>query len=223
VFPVETAPGIQSILYLWESRGARVPACYNQPPAAADLTLYVPHLSSECDIVEDECPVRVALLYSVDVRGMGRSAPRTCGLPLMGLVGPDMFYACHSLMLGESLLGDRVHDLLVVLDLLRSLGARRVHLVGRGLGALTATYAACLHPVVSRVTLRHALRSYRELLGAAAWDWPLSSLPWGALKRFDLPDCYRLLRGKGLRMIEPWGPHWPAASPGPSPKRKGKP
>ena len=35
-------------------------------------------------------------------------------------------------------------------------------------------------------------------------NWPLSSVVPSALKSFDLPDCYRALGRKKLRIIEPW-------------------
>jgi len=33
------------------------------------------------------------------------------------------------------------------------------------------------------------------------YGWPLSALPAGVLKRFDLPDCYRALEATKLRRI----------------------
>ena len=37
------------------------------------------------------------------------------------------------------------------------------------------------------------------------YNWPLSALPPGALAGFDLPDCYRALKAKDLRLLEPLG------------------
>jgi hypothetical protein len=76
--------------------------------------------------------------------------------------------------------------------------------VGRGAGAITATFAACLHPLVKRVTLHNALLSYHELTQVPVQSWPLSSLARGALQDFDLPDCYRALAGKRLTLVAPW-------------------
>jgi hypothetical protein len=36
--------------------------------------------------------------------------------------------------------------------------------------------------------------------------WPLSAFVPGVLEKFDLPDCYRALEAKKLRLIAPWGP-----------------
>jgi len=107
-------------------------------------------------------------------------------------------------MLGESTVGRRTHDLLATLDLLQSRGARRVHLVARGLGTGPATFAAVLHPVVKQVTLTNALRSFDELTQRPVLAWPLSAMPRDILNHFDLPDCYRALRRKKLRIVDPW-------------------
>jgi hypothetical protein len=62
-----------------------------------------------------------------------------------------------------------------------------------------------LSPHVAQVTLKHALTSYADVAGARDYRWPLSALLPGVLTRFDLPDCYRELKNKNLRIVEPWG------------------
>jgi len=117
-------------------------------------------------------------------------------------------YATYGQMLNEPYSGRRVHDVLCALDLLADKGYRDVHLVGRGLGAIWATFAACLHPRVKRVTLHNALLSYHELTQVPVYTWPLSSLVFGILKDFDLPDCLReLARRKKLTLAAPWDAH----------------
>jgi hypothetical protein len=58
---------------------------------------------------------------------------------------------------------------------------------------------------VTQVTLKHALSSYTEVAQAREYRWPLSALPPGVLRSFDLPDCYRELKKKGLKLMEPVG------------------
>src|SRR5262249_50613803 len=96
-------------------------------------------------------------------------------------------------------------DVLRVLDWLKSCGHGEVHLVGRGWGSLPATFAALLGDGIAQVTLKNALTSYREVAESETYDWPLSSFVPGVLESFDLPDCYRALRSKGLRQIDLWG------------------
>lgn len=142
----------------------------------------------------------------MDVRGLGLSTPGTCGGgDLFQPYGADFMYAVHGQMLAEPYLGRRVHDLLCVLDLLEANGCREVHLAGRGLGSIIGAFAACLHGVVRRVTLRNAPASYAQMCEQPVCLWPRSAMAQGLLRRFGLPDLYRLLRReKRLRLVEPW-------------------
>jgi hypothetical protein len=58
---------------------------------------------------------------------------------------------------------------------------------------------------VIQVTLKNALTSYTEVAEAKDYRWPLSALLAGVLTGFDLPDCYRELKRKNLKLLEPWG------------------
>jgi len=93
-----------------------------------------------------------------------------------------------------------------VLDWLGSIGHEEVHLVGRGWGALPATFAGVLSGRVTQVTLKNALTSYQEIAESTDYAWPLSTLVPNVLSAFDLPDCYEALRVKRLRQVEPWDP-----------------
>ena len=55
------------------------------------------------------------------------------------------------------------------------------------------------------MTLKHAPASYAEIAESPDYSWPLSALPPGVLASFDLPDCYRALKAKNLRLLEPRG------------------
>jgi hypothetical protein len=78
-------------------------------------------------------------------------------------------------------------------------------LAAKGYGALPSTFAALLSPHVIQVTLKNALNSYTEVAEAKDYRWPLSALPPGVLTSFDLPDCYRELKKKNLKLLESWG------------------
>ena len=144
-------------------------------------------------------------VFTCDVRGIGESRPETCGVNTFhSRYGSDFFYAIHSLMLDRPYLGQKTHDVLCVLDWLASLGHTDVHLVAKGWGALAGTFAAVLHQSAKQVTLKNALTSYRDVAESEEYAWPLSALLPNVLAHFDLPDCYRVLQAKGLRIIEPW-------------------
>ncbi len=207
-YTIETEPGIQAIVYrLTEQRW------HSRPPKAGPrAVLYVSHLSSDRELRE-ESTIREVMqaepgspVFTCDVRGIGESLPQTCDPDSFhSRYGNDYFYAVHSLMLDRPYLGQKTFDVLRVIDWLASVGHHDIHLVGRGWGALAATFAGVLADNVKQVTLKHALSSYTEIAETEQYDWPLSALLPDVLSHFDLPDCYAELSGKGLRQIEPWG------------------
>jgi dienelactone hydrolase len=207
-YAVETEPGIHALIYrLSDER------LYSRPPRGEKrAVLYVAHLSSDAELREEplvrelvESESQTAF-FTCDVRGIGESLPNTCGENQFRLpYGSDYFYAGHSLMLDRPYVGQKTYDVLRVIDWLKSYSHTEVHLVGKGWGTIPATFAALLSDAVTQVTLKNSPISYAEIAESTDYHWPLSSLLPGVLEKFDLPDCYRALEKKGLKMIEPWG------------------
>jgi len=106
-------------------------------------------------------------------------------------------------MLGRPYVGQKTYDVLRVLHWLRDNGHNEVHIVGKGWGALPATFAAVLSDQVKQITLKNALTSYSDIAESETYAWPLSALVPNILKSFDLPDCYSALREKKLKQIDP--------------------
>jgi dienelactone hydrolase len=203
-FVIETEPRIFAMLH---ALPAQAPLYYFPKGEAA--TLYVPHRASLEEIIANQAPPPAAnIRFALDVRGMGELTARTHkdqGEAFFHPYGSDYLYACEGMKLGESYCGRRVHDLLSTLDLFQAHGYRQLHLVGRGMGAITATFAAVLHPLVTQVTLHNALLSYHELTQEPRYNWPLSALVFGILAKTDLPDCLRTLAAsKQLTIVDPW-------------------
>ena len=172
------------------------------------ITLYLPHVSAEAELNHPELGgqyVQKGAFYALDVRGLGES--------LSGRAPEDNFFAAYQfdymhhgygLMFGESYFGRRVFDVLRTLDLLASEGVKSVNLVGRGLGALHAAYAAVLAPhIVRKVTLRDAPTSYLDWATTPVVHWPASVFPRSVLKHFDLPDLYAALKGR-IQVLSRW-------------------
>jgi dienelactone hydrolase len=209
-YAIETERGVFALVYrLGQERlDARPP--HDGTPAL----LYVAHHSSDAEL-RDEPLLRHLLdeepastLYTCDVRGIGESRPDTCGQDqFLTPYGSDYFYAIHALMLDAPYAGQKTFDLLRVLDWLAACGHPEVHCIGRGWGAIPATFAALLHERVTRVTLKNALTAYRDVAESETYAWPLSAFVPGVLATFDLPDCYRALQGKKLRQLDPCGPN----------------
>jgi dienelactone hydrolase/pimeloyl-ACP methyl ester carboxylesterase len=206
---VQTEPDVHAVVYLLGQTGLDC-----RPPRGAErAVLYVSHQSSDAELRDEPLLAELvkaepqSAFYTCDVRGIGDSQPNTCGTnTYLTPYGCDFFYAAHGNMLDRPYVGQRTHDVLCVLDWLAANGHREVHLVGKGWGALPATFAALLAPGVVQVTLKNALRSYTEVAVAERYQWPLSALLPGVLKEFDLTDCYRALAAKKLRQLDPWGP-----------------
>ena len=206
-YMVETDPGVHAIVY----RLTKEPLLSRPPRDAARAILYVSHDSADEELRSEPLVRELiesepgAAVYACDVRGVGDSEPQTTSLNDRGEYSTDYFYSSHALMLDYPYVGQRTFDVLRVLDWLQASGHPQVHLAARGFGALPATFAAVLSPHVAQVTLKHALTSYAEVAESRDYRWPLSALPAGVLAAFDLPDCYRELKKKNLRTIEPWG------------------
>lgn len=211
-YAVETEPGIQAVVYRLSDRRLHGP-----PPGDEErAVLYVSHRSSDAELRQEPLIRELleeepdAAFYTCDVRGVGESRPATCNPSWLDPYGADFFYAIHSIMLDTPYPGQKTYDVLRVVEWLRSLGHREVHLVGKRWGAVPATFAGLLSEDVTKVTLKNALTSYADVAESEFYDWPLSCFPPGVLESFDLPDCYRALEAeKDLRQIEPWGARGP--------------
>ena len=206
-YMVETDPGVHAVVY----RLTQEPLLSRPPRDTNKAILYVSHRSADAelrserlirDLIEAEPQ---AALYAVDVRGVGDSEPQTTSLNDRGEYSTDYFYSSHALMLDYPYVGQRTFDVLRVLDWLNGWGHGQIHLAATGYGALPATFAALLSDHVLNVTLKHALSSYSAIAEARDYNWPLSAFPPGVLNSFDLPDCYRELKRKNLKLLEPWG------------------
>ncbi|MBN1805424.1 MAG: prolyl oligopeptidase family serine peptidase [Sedimentisphaerales bacterium] len=211
-YTVETEPGILAVVYRLSDE-----QLYSRPPKEKKRAiLYVSHQSSDAELRNE--PLIKELLkaepdsdfYTCDVRGIGESQPDTCDEnSYLNVYGCDYFYAIHSIMLDRPYPGQRTYDLLGVLDWLKSNGHDEIHLVAKGCGTIPAAFAAVLSDHVTQVTLKNALTSYSDIAESDTYAWPLSSLVPDILESFDLPDCYRILKNKKLKQIDPWGPDGP--------------
>jgi dienelactone hydrolase len=206
-YAVETEPGIHALVYRLDDN-----QLMSRPPRGAKrAVLYVSHQSADAEL-RDEPLVREIVsaeaesaIFACDVRGIGESRPTTTGAAITDPYGADYFYAIHGVMLDYPYVGQRTHDVLRVIDWLKSCGHTEIHLVAKAWGAIPAAFAAVLSRDVTQVTLKHALTSYTEMAETEDYRWPLSAMLPGVLRAFDLPDCYRELGTKKLRQIEPWG------------------
>ena len=209
-YVVETEPGIAAIVYRL-SEDDLFSRPHGEPKRAV---LYVSHQSADAELRAEPFVREIfqqessAAFYACDVRGIGESRSNACGQnTVRSADGNQYFYAAHAIMLDRPLVGQRTHDVVMVLEWLKSLGHTEVHLAGKGWGAIPAAFAGLLAPIVVQVSLKNAPVSYAAIAESRSYRWPLAAFVPGVLRDFDLPDCYAALAGKQLRQSEPWGPN----------------
>ncbi len=205
-FVVETEPGIRIPIHTYgpDHEPVHLPD--------GDVVVYVGHRSGQEDVESIDEVAELARterpLVVVDPRGIGAASPDTCSRrtrDVFHLYGADYLYASLGDMLDAPLLGGRVLDIMRTMDLLLAAGADSVSLVGRGLGSVPVALAGLLHHSAPEVRLLDYLESWQWLVDHPRVDWPLSLMPRGVLKHFDLPDVYFAL-GRRLSKGRPWLP-----------------
>ena len=203
-YAVETTAGIRAIV----TRRLADPSTAGTLEPEAEVSVWLPHTGCAEDFQDDPLAqklLKAGPLFGIDARGLGESMQDEATPSLFHAYGIDYMMHGYGLLFGESYLGQRVHDVLSVLDLLVAEGTRQIKLYGRGQGALLALFAAVLHDRVQSVVLRHAPLSYAEWTRVPLVAWPSANVVRAALTTFDLPDLMRAL-GRNLRLQEPWGP-----------------
>ncbi|HEY7498894.1 MAG TPA: prolyl oligopeptidase family serine peptidase [Vicinamibacterales bacterium] len=204
-YMVETDRGVHALVYRLNSE----PLLSRPPRETRKAILYVSDQSADSELRSEPLVRQLieahpeAAFHTCDVRGIGESIPQTTSLNNSDEYNTDYFYASHGLLLDYPYIGQRTFDVLRVLDWLAAWNYDQVHLAARGQGAAPAAFAALLSPHVAQVTLKHAPASYADIAESSEYNWPLSALPPGVLADFDLPDCYRVLKAKDLRLLEP--------------------
>jgi hypothetical protein len=113
----------------------------------------------------------------------------------------DEDYAWASMILGRPLLGQKVTDLLAVVQGLRSrrgLESRRVLVAARGTATVVAQFAAALEPAIDMLYLAGGLASYQRLVDSEVYQFPLGNFVPNLLRHADLPDLARAIAPRRL-------------------------
>ncbi|MFN7936181.1 MAG: acetylxylan esterase [Bryobacteraceae bacterium] len=100
-------------------------------------------------------------------------------------------YAWASLMLGQSLLGQRVVDLISVV---KALAPAKVRVAAQGRMTVPALFAAALEPRIEHVYLAGGLASYQHLLDAEEYPHPFANFLPRVLLHTDLPQVAASLK-----------------------------
>jgi hypothetical protein len=109
-------------------------------------------------------------------------------------------------MLGKPLLGQRVSDILAIVQCLRNYESTKdARIILAGLGALTipVTFAAAIDPQIPTVYLARGLESYASLLRSEDYNEPFANMIPNVLATLDLPYLRENL-GQRLKTGTSW-------------------
>ncbi|MFT3772258.1 MAG: hypothetical protein QM820_43200, partial [Minicystis sp.] len=147
-------------------------------------------------------------ICTADVRGVGALLPeRSAGASAYARSHPvEDGFASASLILGESLLSQRITDLLALVESLSnhpSLSGRPLALAARGALTIPALFAAALDPRIAALHLDGPLASYRSVLDTESPRCPLASIFPGILSIIDLPAAAALVSPRPVILAGP--------------------
>lgn len=138
------------------------------------------------------------ILLFADLRGLGESTDPV-EYNLLKYWNKEYRLAATSLHIGRPLPGQRVMDVLTLLDFCDAqemLQGRPVRITAEGFCGPVAAHAAVLDARIRKVTLSRSLRTWRSYLENPLQYDMLSNVVPGALRCYDLPDLVRLSGGR---------------------------
>src|SRR5439155_2015238 len=151
-----------------------------------------------------------SLLKSGDVlalalRGLGETPPGVRDAKKPSFFGVDFKDAFLGIHLNRPLLGQRVRDLLSVIDKVRE-ECGDIALVARGITGPIALHATALDPRIQSVRVEHSLVSWMSVAETPLTYNQLSSVVPGVLKVYDLPELAATLAPRRLEIVAPQAP-----------------
>lgn len=129
-------------------------------------------------------------VLAVDLRGTGETAPGTPSPKGPNYFGVDSKEAFLALHLNRPLLGQRVSEVLALLEYARTRENRisSFQLVGVGSAGPIALHAAALHDAFEQVTIERSVLSWSAVVHTPLSHNQLTNVVPGALAVYDLPD-----------------------------------
>jgi len=178
--------------------GVKVPALHYVPIKRADgpLVLYIHELGKNSAVAQCEELVKKGReVLALDPRGIGETAPGTLNPAKPGLFGVDFKETFLALHLNRPLLGQRVYDVLQVVE---ALGGQPCDIVGVGNAGPITLHAAVLDPRIKATTLEQSLISWASVARTPVTANQLTNVVPGALRTYDLPELAALLAPRPL-------------------------
>jgi len=176
-----------------------IPILYlcDQVPAGGDLLENVEAVS--------EWVSRGHVVCTLKVRGLNEVAPLEDRIEF-GISTYHTRRVHDALAIGRPLLGQRVTDVLMAIDVLvEALEIDQVVIVGDAAGGLWGIFAAALDSRIASLAVRRCLSTYQRVIDSACPTWVQNdressiAIP-GVLKYFDLPALVSLLAPRPVRL-----------------------
>jgi dienelactone hydrolase len=155
--------------------------------------LLLDDLGRNRNLAEDGLYYRLAragrLVCAADLRGIGDLSPEV-GRGNPGYTIPqnaEESFAWACLVLGRSLLAQRIADIVALITALEKEGIGRIVLAARGRLAVPALFAFQASPGVDRLYLAGGLIAYRQLLETEFYQQTLANFAFDLYRTTDLP------------------------------------
>ncbi len=145
-------------------------------------------------------------VLALDVRGLGETAPGKPPANRPSYFGADFKETFLGLHLNRPLLGQRVHDVLAVLEAMAKDAREGVHILGIGTAAPIALHAAAFEPRIKRITLDKPVVSWSAVVATPITYNQLTNVVPGALQIYDLPELAATLAPRPLTLSAPIDP-----------------
>jgi dienelactone hydrolase len=144
---------------------------------------------------------------AADVRGVGdlepQFSPGAAGYERSHQAEED--YAWAGLILGRPLVGQRVTDVIAIVDALaRQYPQARIAVAARDKMTVPALCAAALEPRIASVYLAHPLASWRSLTESETYSYPLANFVPDVLRVTDLPQIARSIAPRPVTVSDAW-------------------
>jgi hypothetical protein len=147
------------------------------------------------------------VICSADIRGIGALQPEF-GPGHPGYAAwhrQEENYAWGSLILGKTLVAQRVTDILALAAALRKHSGRPVRIAASGKLTVPALFAAALDPEIQSLYLSGGLASFRSIVDSETYEHTFADFVPGFLNHTDLPEIVASIAARKVVLAGPVG------------------
>jgi dienelactone hydrolase/pimeloyl-ACP methyl ester carboxylesterase len=143
-------------------------------------------------------------VIAIDLRGLGETAAGAPAANRPNYFGVDFTETFMALHLNRPLLGQRVYDLLAIIE--HEKDTPPFEVIASGGAGPVALHAAALEPHIKSLTLDRSLASWSAVVKTPVSHNQLTNVVPGALKVYDLPDLVKAIAPRKVTINNPVDP-----------------